>query len=269
MTRRKDIDPTSSAAALFAHKLRRHRDARGWSQDQLGARAFCSDDLISKIETMKQVATLDMAKLFDQIFGLDGYFEELQPLAAQELHPEFFRSYTQLERTALSVKVYDRQFIVGLAQIEEYARTVLGAAHSGEELEKLVTARLARQEILDRDEPPWLVILLHENALREPVGSADVMRKQLEHLLELMRRHRISLQIIPVGAPVYPSTGFTLFGPEDEPDLAWVDGAGGNGRAIKARDKVEELKVLFDQVHAVALTTADSECLIREILEST
>ncbi len=65
-----------------------------------------------------------------------------------------------------------------------------------------------------------------------------------------------------------PEGGFTLFGRDDEDDLAWVDGAGGNGRAIRARDKVEELKVLFDQVHALALTTSDSERLIRDILES-
>ena len=66
---RRDVDPTASAAALYAHKLRAHRDAKGWTQDALADRVGCTGDLISKLETAKRSATLEMSRRYPTVYS--------------------------------------------------------------------------------------------------------------------------------------------------------------------------------------------------------
>lgn len=141
MAYRRDVDPTASAATLFGHRLRKHRDAKGWTQDALADRAGCTGDLISKIETAKRAATMPMAKCFDQIFGLDAYFQDLQPLAARELSLGWFRPFLDAESTATSLHIFEPTLITGLLQTEDYARAILGPGKSPDEVERLTSHR--------------------------------------------------------------------------------------------------------------------------------
>jgi hypothetical protein len=93
--------------------------------------------------------------------------------------------------------------IPGLLQTEEYARAVLAAAHPASpetEVERLVSARMDRQAILDQAEPPLLWVILDEGVLIRPVGGPAVMRDQIERLVKAARQPRIVLQVVPCGA---------------------------------------------------------------------
>jgi len=74
-------------------------------------------------------------------------------------------------------------------------------------VENLVAARLARQEILDGENPPLIYAVLDEAALHRQVGGAEVMRNQLLHLMALSRQATITVQVIPfaLGARAWPS----------------------------------------------------------------
>jgi transcriptional regulator with XRE-family HTH domain len=264
---RKRQDPTESAAALFGYKLRKLRDERGLSQVQLADELLCSGDLVSKIETAAQAPTMDTAVRIDAYFGTGETFQELQPLAAKEGLPGWFRPYADLEHQATSIRIYDPLVIIGLLQTEPYARHVLVAGQRDGALDRMVASRLGRQAVLRRDDPPWLVLLIREAALREVVGSQEVMKEQLQHVLDAMQEPNINVRVVPAGAPVYPSGGFTIFSFEDGPDIGYVEAVNGHGHVIESTSGVEGLKVTFDLASFVALPTEASERLIRDIME--
>jgi transcriptional regulator with XRE-family HTH domain len=264
---RRDLKPSESAKTLYGHRLRKHRDKRNWSQPQLAKEVFCSPDLISKIETGVNVATLPMSIQFDELFGLDQDFEELQPLAAKEVIPWWFRPYTEFENQATAIRIFDPLHIPGLLQPESSARAILRSHYDGDALEQGVAARVGRQRVLTRKDPIWLFVLMSEWALRRPVGDRDTKREQLQHLLELSQKRNITIQIVPDDAGNYTSGSFTLFSFTDEPAVGWVDSVGSYGRPIDKRSEIEELRVEFDLIGAVALTAEDSATLIRTLLE--
>jgi transcriptional regulator with XRE-family HTH domain len=264
---RKKQDPTKSAAALFGYKLRKLRDGRGLSQVQLAEELHCSPDLISKIETTALIAKMEMAVAIDEFFGTGETFQELQPLAAKEGLPGWFQPYAEFEQQASSIRIYDPLLITGLLQIEPYARHVLRATQRNGALDQAVSSRMDRQAILCRADPPWLVFLIRESALREVVGSPEIMKEQLQHLLDVIQEPNINVHVVPTGAPVYPSGIFTIFGFDDGPDVGFVEGANGHGHAIELSSDVEGLKVWYDLVSFAALSPEASERLIRDIME--
>jgi transcriptional regulator with XRE-family HTH domain len=268
MAYRRDVDPAASAAGLYAYKLRKHRDAKEWTQDGLADRVACTGDLISKIETAKRAATLKMSRQFDGLFGLDAYFEELQPLAAREFALGWFRPFLDAEAAASSLHIFEPTLITGLLQNEEYARVVLAAGNHHDQIEQLVVTRMARQEILRRNDPPWLVVLLTEYAVRRTVGGPDVMRPQLQRLLDAMQEPNITIQIVPDDARIYMSGVFALMGFGGGADVAYVETPADQASIIDRPRLVDALKVRFDLIRAAALPVTASEKLIRTILDS-
>src|SRR5262249_128389 len=118
--------------------------------------------------------------------------------------PSWFRPFAQPEAEAPSLRTFQLVLVPGLLQTPEYARAVLstrgGAA--ADDVDQAVTARLERQAILDRDDPPLLWVLIDEGALRRPVSGRDVMQAQVEHLGEMAGGRNGVIQRMPaeVGA---------------------------------------------------------------------
>ncbi|WP_242909270.1 helix-turn-helix domain-containing protein [Actinomadura terrae] len=268
MVNRKKLDPTESVAALFGVKVRSLRDARGLSQAQLADKIGYSNDTVSKVETAAQAPSPALAGKLDEFFGTDEYFQELQPLTVREGVPIFFRQYTELESTASAVRVYEPSVVNGLFQIDDYARAVLRPGQAPGKLDQSISARMGRQEVLEREDPPWIVVYVVESAIRKLVGDAATTKGQLVRLLELMAEPNITVLVMPTDAPVYPGGGFTLFTLENGLDIAYVEGAGGQSRVVEVSSHVEELRRLWDMIGTVALSAAASEALIREVMES-
>jgi Domain of unknown function (DUF5753) len=117
--------------------------------------------------------------------------------------------------------------IHGLLQTEEYAALVIreynDELHAGQQADRRVELRMKRQELLARPQPPELIILHDESALRRCVGSPAVMRRQLRHLAELADRPSITLEVIPFSAGVRNGIGVPFaildFPDPDDPAL--------------------------------------------------
>ncbi|WP_019629236.1 helix-turn-helix domain-containing protein [Actinomadura atramentaria] len=267
MVNRKDLDPTESPATLLGYKLREYRDGERISQAQLAAAVNYSPDLISKIELGHQAPTPELAAVFDKRYGTGDWFQRLQPLAAKAGIPVFFQPYAELEAGADESRVYSPDLISGILQTEEYARAIFETSQPTEEVEKMTAGRMARQTILKRDNPPWLVIVLAEMAVRKVVGSSEITKAQLSHVLALMDESNIIVRVMPHHAPVYPSTGFTLFSRDDKPDIAFIEGTEENGHVVSVDSKVKQLRRTWDRISNVALIETDSKALIREAME--
>ncbi len=114
--------------------------------------------------------------------------------------PDWFARYLGLESEVARLRVFDCRAVPELLQTPEYARALLRADGSGDEVERRVELRLARQEVLAAATPPRLDVVLDESVLRRAVGGDDVMRGQLGWLLELGERPNVRIRVLPFGA---------------------------------------------------------------------
>ncbi|MFI5662555.1 helix-turn-helix domain-containing protein [Streptomyces sp. NPDC051684] len=137
--------------------------------------------------------------------------------------PSWFTAYVSLETDAKTLRTYEPQYVTGLLQTPAYARAVLrGGLPNGseEDLERRVALRLRRQGLLEKADAPTLWVVMEEAVLHKEVGSPEVMREQIERLLEVSELAHISLDIVPfsAGAHVGACAPFTYFRFE-EPEL--------------------------------------------------
>jgi transcriptional regulator with XRE-family HTH domain len=267
--RPRKLDPTASAAALFGAKVRKHREANGWSQEQLGEKVFCTGDLISKIELALRTPSEKLAAAFDRLFGTHEYFQELWHLVNKETLPDWFRPYPDLEAEANSIRIFGLALIHGLLQTEEYAREIFRTGQTPEKLDQLLATRMKRQEILARSAPPRLWVVLDEKALRCDIGGPEIMKGQLAHLIELAQRPNVTLQIVPDARGSYIGLmgSITLLSFDEGPDVAYSEGQLG-GQLVEESTKVEDCTVRFDLIRASALSQEESLELLKAILES-
>jgi transcriptional regulator with XRE-family HTH domain len=151
-------DPDRSALALFADEMRAARDRAGLTQDELAARVNYSTTLVAMVESLKRVPQADLAARLDDVLGTPGTFGRLQERLRALPFPASFRPFAAYEDLAVALRNFENCLVPGLLQTEDYARAILSARPntSEDEVDELVAVRLARQQILHRDEPPAL-----------------------------------------------------------------------------------------------------------------
>ncbi|MFG3254992.1 helix-turn-helix domain-containing protein [Streptomyces sp. NPDC048172] len=148
----------------------------------------------------------------------------------RDVTPEWFSVFVSLETESHEIRAYEPHYIPGLVQTENYARAVLraGMPHAPEgEIKRQVALRLERQALLSRENPPMLWVVMDETVLRRPIGGAEVMREQIDHLIEVSEQTHIQLQLMPYSAGPHPAMygPFHLFRfPQEElPDVACAE----------------------------------------------
>jgi Domain of unknown function (DUF5753) len=155
-------------------------------------------------------------------------------------------------------------------QTDEYARAILRAARprdSEERIDQLVTARMDRQAILSRDDPPDLWVIIDEGVLRRPVGEPGVMTGQLGHLLTAARRPGVTVQVMPTSAGAHAGLlgSLVIASFDSAPDIAYLDNAL-TGQLVERREDVTNVGMLYDTLRAEALPPRASEQLITEVV---
>ncbi|MDQ2707544.1 MAG: helix-turn-helix domain-containing protein [Actinomycetota bacterium] len=194
-----------------------------------------------------------------------GWVVDIRASLPQPLH-----RLLDWEAALVASRQFETLLVPGLLQTPEYARALITGIHptlSQDEVERLVAARIARQQILSRDVPPQLHVILDAGVLERPVKSAQVMRTQLRRLAEATEAPHITIQVLPksVGASPALQGPFTvLTPPEPMPDLGYVEGTGG-ARYIEDRDPVRDLTLRFGVLSEQALRPDES---VRHILDA-
>lgn len=112
---------------------------------------------------------------------------------------EDFRQHVDLERNADLLRIVGTEFVPDILQCEPYIRALLASypEHSGFTTEDYVQARIARQEALERDDPHECQVVISESCIHRDFGGADVMRRQIDHIIELSRRPMVQVQVVP------------------------------------------------------------------------
>lgn len=255
--------------ARFAEELRAWRQRQSWTQAELGDKLGYSGSHVSSVETMDRPPTADFARACDRVLGTPGSFERLHQDITKAAYPPWFSPFVHFEAKAVRIHCWDNRNVTGLLQADDYARAIIRAGNpsmSDDEVERDVTARLERQQIMLSELPPYCWYLIHEAALRTMFGAKTVMRDQMDRLLGLARSPRIVVQVFPSGVANCPGVdgAVTIFDFKDEPSVGYAEGYRA-GRTIEAPSEVASLVLMFDHLRALALSPVDSERMITAI----
>ncbi|WP_329386139.1 helix-turn-helix domain-containing protein [Streptomyces sp. NBC_01351] len=263
----RDLDPSASPLDYYGSELRRLREDARLNQAQLGTSLFCTASLIGQIETAKKVPTRDFSNRVDAALGTDGVFARLVGLVLRSQLPSWFQAYAEMEARAEYISSYQAQLVYGLLQTEEYARAVLGV-WKGDDLDVKVAARMERQRILVRENPPLMWVVMSEAVLHQEVGGRGVMRNQLARLLDLQRQQWVQVQILPfeAGAHAGQLGSFTLLRFDDDPDLVYTEDFV-QGHMTANPQALREGSLRYDHLQAAALSVEKSAALIARVME--
>ena len=277
---RKDRDSLS----WFADELKAHRAERGWTQADVAAKTTYSESLIAQVETCRKAATPELAKALDRVFTTPGFKEDepdspstpgtfgrLVTRLRNLPFPASFRSFAPHEADAAALYVFEHSFVPGLLQTEEYARAVL-MMHpdvTEEVVNERVAGRLARQAILDREDPPppLLCALMDQSVLNREIGGPDVMRAQLVHLVAMSNHLNVTVQIIPnTGAHPGLLGAFTVADLGAGPGIVNLEDIA-DGRVTEDAATVSMVAVRFHSLRGDALSKGASRDLIEGVIQ--
>jgi transcriptional regulator with XRE-family HTH domain len=263
------LDPPR-ALIEFAEELKAHRAKSAMSRDELAAKVNYSASLIAMIESGKRSPSRKLAELLDMVFDEPATFARAEKRLRNVPFPASFRPFTVYEAEATALRWYEHALVPGLLQTEKYARAVLSTRPNTteDEIEELLAARMTRQEILSRDDPPLLYVLLDEGVLHRPVAPDDVMRAQFVHLAELSRKPNITVQVVPYTAGGHSGLlgGFIVAEMGDLPAIVFLEDACG-GRVTEDAAMMAQAMRYFDALRPEALQRGVSRDLIEKAAE--
>ncbi|MGP4006014.1 helix-turn-helix domain-containing protein [Streptomyces sp. 4N124] len=150
--------------------------------------------------------------------------------AYRDVLPNWFSAYVSLETGAKTLRTYEPHYVTGLLQTGRYAREVLSGGFPGagdEDLQRRVDLRLRRQGLLERPDAPTLWVVMEEAVLHRVVGGPEVMREQIDRLLEVSEWEHVSVDVVPfaAGAHVGVCAPYTYFRFEEPelPDIVYTE----------------------------------------------
>ncbi|MFH9087238.1 transcriptional regulator [Streptomyces sp. Ru62] len=273
---------------VLGKRLQELREAAGLSREEAARVLRVASATVRRMEMAEVALKIPYVQVLVTTYGVpeeeaDAFVrlaeEANQPGWWQRFHdvlPDWFSLYVSLEGAARVIRSYEPHFVPGLLQTEDYARAVLEAGTIGqtspETVERHVSLRMERQRLLEREDPPHLWVIMDETVLRRPVSMRpEVLRDQLDRLLEYAGRDRVTLQIAEFAAGPHPGTyaPFTLFrfAEPELPDMVFTEYLTG-ALYLDSRQEVAAHLEVLDHMTARAASAQRTLKLLREHRES-
>ncbi|MET9379236.1 helix-turn-helix transcriptional regulator [Streptomyces sp. NPDC003035] len=272
---------------VLGKRLQDLRERAGLKREEAAKVLRVAPATIRRMETAEVALKIPYVQLLLKAYGItDSEAEGFVALAEeanlpgwwQRFHdvlPGWFSMYVSLEGAASLIRAYEPQFVPGLLQTEGYARAILrsGAvgASSAEETERHVALRMERQSLLTRDDAPKFWVIMDETVLRRPVGDGpEVMRDQLDRLLEASELPNVTLQIAEFASGHHPGTygPFVLFrfAVPELPDMVYSEYLTG-AVYLDARPEVASHLEVMDRMAAQAATAQRTKEILKDLRE--
>lgn len=232
-------------------RLRALRQDMGLTVEEVAERLLCSPTKISRLETATCLPNLrDVRDLCTLYHVDDTRSAQLMEMARKVREPGWWTKYEDLdmpyiglEQDAASITSYTMYYVPALLQTAEYTKAIIkGIAPKIDTkvLEDRIEARMERQKLLERDEPPKYRVLIDESVLCRPVGSRAVMHKQLGKVLEAGQKGKATIQVVPfeLGAHAAQDSNFIFleFGDDALPSIVFVEGLAAHQYLEKKED---------------------------------
>lgn len=270
---RKKLDPKASPLAAFGSQLRMSRESRGLSQDELGEAMEYSGSYISNVEVGRKSPSLKFAKSADSALGAGQTLELMWLGLRRKGFLEGFPEHAAQEARATEVRVFEPNIIPGLLQTADYAAALTACeiqrgSITQEEARERLRFLATRQRLLNRPTPPLVHAVLDEGCIRRPVGGAEVMGVQLDHLVAMAERPKVIIQVAPYSlAGQVPFRAFlTLLTFTDRSVVGYTESVE-QGYVVRDEATIRVWEADYHRLQVEALSQAASLAMIRTVRE--
>jgi transcriptional regulator with XRE-family HTH domain len=264
-------------------RLRDLRSQHDLTVEDVAQKLLCSATKVSRLETGARRPSLRDVRDLCLLYGVDETTStELMSLARGAREQGWWTQYEDLdldpyiglEQEATAITCYSMYYVTALLQTEDYARTIIKSIAPKIDqaiLEQRVEVRVRRQQLLESGNRPTYRALLDEAVLHRNVGGAALMAAQLDKVLQAVRLHQATIQVIPfsVGAYAAADSNFVLleFGEPELPSVTFVEGLTGNQYHERKND-ISRYRETIDYLRDSALSPRESVQLITEMQET-
>ncbi|MDI5967343.1 helix-turn-helix transcriptional regulator [Streptomyces sp. SL13] len=276
-----NVNPTVRRRRLGS-ELRKLREQRGMTAEEVAARLLVSQSKISRLENgRRSISQRDVRDLCG-VYGVEDerVVESLMQMAKESRQQGWWHAfgdvpysvYIGLETDAASLRVYESLVVPGLLQTPDYARAVIKGMWpeaTAAEVDKRVQVRLKRQErVTDQARPLRYWVVLDEAALRRVAGDERIMAAQLEQLVTCSVLPHVTLQVLPYSMGAHPGMygKFAILEFEDTSDatVVYLEGVTSDLYLEKPND-VQDYSVKYEHLRALALGPEQSREFIRDV----
>ncbi|MDG4763251.1 helix-turn-helix transcriptional regulator [Solwaraspora sp. WMMD406] len=257
-----------SASEYLIEDLRRIRELLGLTQESWGERIHFSASHVGAVERGERPALPDYLTAVDRQYRT-GFMKFYRKFVIGESAPVWLRPWLDYEREATMLRYFELAVISGVLQTEAYARAVIGTTRSGVAADDAVAARLARWGVVTREaNPPRVVVILDDSALRRPVGGPAVMHEQLTVLAEAIERPNISVFIVPAYVGAYAGLDGPVALATAHGRTVGLRDAPGAGDVVEDPAAVDLLDRQWEAIREYALPQDQSLDLIMKAVDS-
>ncbi|WP_246042248.1 MULTISPECIES: helix-turn-helix transcriptional regulator [Streptomyces] len=276
-------NPTVSRRRLGS-ELRRLREISGMTTQQVAARLLISQPKISLLENgRRNVKPRDVRDLCG-LYGVRDQrrVDDLMRMARESGRQGWWHAYDDirygayigLESEAAAVRCYEAQVVPGLLQTSAYARSVIAGTipqATAEQAARRLEVRMRRQDRLRTTGTPlrlWAV--MDASVLWRVVGSREVMRAQLEHLIRISAQPHITLQVLPHDAGAHPGVAgqFTLldFAEATDGSVVYLERFTSD-LYLEKRSDVRRYSDMYAHVQARALSPDGTRRFVEDVIK--
>ncbi len=264
-------EPEASASLrAFGEVVKTFRKRAGLTQEQFAPLVGYSVPTIASIEQGRRLPSVDFVERAEEVLDAFGVIRAAaKHLARKPGLASWFRQWARLELQAVTLYTYENRLVPGLLQTPAYAKTLFDEqipALGDDEIEPLLTARVERTKLLTERPHTIYSFIIEEHVLRRLTGGPEVMREQIDHILDLCARRNIDIQIMPQSRGHHAG----LNGPMrllETPENKWYAYCEGQETGLLIPDPkvVSILQKRYARMRAQALSVEDSVSLLREI----
>ncbi|MCX4663153.1 helix-turn-helix domain-containing protein [Streptomyces uncialis] len=269
---------------VLGRRLQDLRERAGLKREEAAKVLRVAPATVRRMEMAEVALKIPYVQLLLKTYGVSDEETDTFVLLAEEANrpgwwqrfhdilPGWFSMYVSLEGAAVLIRAYEPHFVPGLLQTEDYARAVLRSGAVGqtrpEDIDGHVALRMQRQDLLTRENAPRLWVVMDETALRRPAGGPEVMRGQIDKLLECTKLPNVTLQIARFDSGPHPGTygPFVLFrfAMPELPDMVYSEYLTG-AVYLDARSEVAKHLEVMDRMAAQAATAHRTKEILRDL----
>ncbi|MBK3646572.1 MULTISPECIES: helix-turn-helix domain-containing protein [Streptomyces] len=262
-----EIEPVVQAVG---HLLKVCREGAGMRPAEFGELMGYGEDMVRKMERGQRIPRPEFLDRADTVLKAQGHLRAFMEDMRKARYPKKVRELAEMEERAIEVLLYRNHNIHGLLQTPEYAKALFEThqpALTADVVERETAARMSRKAIFERDPAPTLGFVQEQVTLERPIGGRMVLRRQLEHLLEVAQLRNVTFQVMPTEredhAGMQGLIDVMKFG--DGTAIGRSDGAF-NGRPVSSHRDLQILELRYGMIRAQALTPKESLAFVEQVL---
>ncbi|MGW5675283.1 helix-turn-helix domain-containing protein [Streptomyces sp. NPDC003860] len=266
-------DEIAPMIAMVGSQLKLWREEARLSAADLGREIGYGEDMVRKVERGHRIPRPEYLDKADLVLEAHGKIAAMKKQAADARYPKKVRELALLEAQAVEIQTYNNHNIHGLLQTPEYAQALFAMqrpAHSPNQVARGVDARIARHSIYERSPAPELSFIQEEVTLRRPIGGRMVLRRQLEHLLEVAQLRHVTFQVMPTDREEHAGMKGLIR------VLKFPDGTSVGrcedefyGRPVSDPKQLRIIELRYGIIRTQALNTTESLAFIEQVLGET